>query len=258
MNDCALQGICRAIVRLVSISAIVATSFSAKPAGAGADIQVFTANIAGMAEETAEQGTWHGIALDMTDVISNEAGLSLSYQFLPWLRAQKMVLNQSQALITPLTRTPERESRYLWIVHLFDYHQVMLALFPQKPPATITEAAKLRIGVLRSSAGAHLLERLGIPYDAAETEVINARKLAAGHIDVWLVPDVVALPTLRRAQLDSQKLLVGGAVGKPESVYLAAAPSFDPLLTQRLRDAAMRATRDRKLETIRLRYQLAK
>lgn len=209
-----------------------------------------------MAEESAAPGTPSGVALDMLNAIGEEARLPLSYQFLPWLRAQKMVLQDPSTVIAPLTRTPERESRYLWITHLFDYHLVLLTRSPNKPPATIAEAADRRIGVLRSSAGVDLLEKLGIPFDAGETEILNARKLAAGRIDVWMVPDVVVLPSLRRAQLDPGSFLVGGIVGEPGSVYLAASPAFDPILAKRLQDAAARASRQKKLQAILLRYRL--
>ncbi|MBA5635924.1 transporter substrate-binding domain-containing protein [Duganella sp. LX20W] len=240
----------------VQLMFCVASLLIAKVAYAGADLEILTSEIAGMAEKSATPGSPHGIALDMLDAIGDEAGLSVSYHFLPWLRAQKMVQYRPGTLIAPLTRTSERESHYLWITHLYDYHQVLLTMAPNRPPATIAEAANQRIGVLRSSAGVDLLEKLGVHYQAGETETMNALKLAAGRIDVWMVPDVVALPSLRHAKLDPGKFLVGGTVGATGSIYLAASPAFDPALAGRLRDAAARAAHKKKLQAIQQRYQL--
>ena len=46
-------------------------------------------------------------------------GEAPAIQFYPWTRAQSMVNTQTRTLILPLTRTPEREDSYRWLVRLY-------------------------------------------------------------------------------------------------------------------------------------------
>ena len=49
-------------------------------------------------------------------------------QFYPWSRALSMVGTQPRTLILPLTRTPEREANYRWLVKLYRQQFVFIAL----------------------------------------------------------------------------------------------------------------------------------
>lgn len=168
-----------------------------------------------------------GIAADMLIAAASKAGVNLHFEYLPWARAQMDTQNSRNKLIIPLTRIPERESSYRWLVELFQY-QFILVSKNREVALDLEQAKKFKIGVLRNNAAIPFLEKSGFTdIDTAPTEEINARKLNAGRIDYWVVADLAVKYIYRSAGFNPAELKFGPKVGEPQTIYLSASKDLD-------------------------------
>jgi len=174
-----------------------------------------------------EDGRPSGLAVDLLREVSRTTGITFNIRFLPWKRAQVETQSSSDQLIIPLTRTPEREKNYQWIAPLMSYNFVIVTRGDRVPPRTVDEAKKMSIGVLRGNPMEHLLPTLGftnvIP---GYTEDAIAKLLLGNRIDGWVVPDVVARDTYRRAGGNPGELRFGAKIGDTMWVHLAGSLQF--------------------------------
>lgn len=73
-------------------------------------------------------------------------------EFVPWQRAIYLTGNLSRTAIFPLTRSPERETRYRWLARLYHEHFLFMSIKGRRFDVTRPELDKeRRIGVLRGS-----------------------------------------------------------------------------------------------------------
>jgi len=70
-----------------------------------------------------EKGEFVGSAVKKLTPIFQKAGISFKMQTTPWKRALSMVEHQQNVLIYPLARTPERETKFKWLIpiHTIDF-----------------------------------------------------------------------------------------------------------------------------------------
>lgn len=102
---------------------------------------------------TTEKGADAPGALgEMVKELGARIGVSAPIEFLPWSRAQAFAQKDARVLILPLTRTPEREAHYRWLVKLYQQQFVFIARRDSAVNvAAVDELRKLRIVVLRDS-----------------------------------------------------------------------------------------------------------
>ena len=162
-------------------------------------------------------------------------------EFLPWARAQKLVRDQKDSqirFILPLTRTPEREDHYIWVVEVMKDDLVFVTDKAKQPEIkNIDDAKNLRVGVLLGSPGEAELKQRGFTnIDASVNEDVNARKLNSSRIDAWLVARTVAPFSWKREALPPKDLEYGVVV-RSNHLYLGAAKSTPPDVVARWRKA---------------------
>jgi polar amino acid transport system substrate-binding protein len=88
----------------------------------------------------------------MVKELEARIGVSAPIEFLPWPRAQAFAQKDTRVLILPLTRTPEREVHYRWMVKLYQQRFVFIARRASGVNVhSVDELRKLRIVVLRDS-----------------------------------------------------------------------------------------------------------
>ena len=146
------------------------------------------------------------------------------FRFVPWGRAFQEVERSDHFLTFPLTRLPEREARYRWLVPLDRDEIVFLSL--DKPVDTLEQARKLnRVLVWQGSSMEIFLKDRGftnlMPVGKTTSLV---RMLAHKRGDAWF--------TIRPehdevTELDGRRVkFVAGAVIHSESVWLVGGKSF--------------------------------
>ena len=178
-------------------------------------------------------------------------GTAPTIQFYPWTRALSMVGTQPRTLILPLTRTPERENNYRWIVKLYRQQFVFIALRGASVNLnTMHTLRELRIAVLRGSPNeSQLLNRNFQNVLPANSVLDMARMLERGMADAIYGGDAINLAVLAdygiaRAQLQVSKPLdygeiwLGGSLDIPESEALL----WQNAMKQLVREGVVRRT----------------
>ena len=139
----------------------------------------------------ARDGGIDGISTDIVRAMFKRADIdyNLTLRF-PWDRIYNLTLDKPSYGLFPTTFTPERESLFKWVGPLGSTSWVLLAA-PDSgvKVGSLEEAAKFRIGALKSNALTQHLEAKGIPLVIALRDQANTSKLAKGQIDLWATDD---------------------------------------------------------------------
>jgi len=114
------------------------------------------------------------------------SGITHSIALLPWKRAYMLALSQSHTCVFSTARTPEREQLFKWVGPTEEDSWVLLARADhQFQLNSLDDARRLRIGTYNGDARDDYLRNRGFKVDPAPNDLINARKLLLGRIDVW-------------------------------------------------------------------------
>ena len=120
-------------VRLIQTGLLVLFSFSAVAFAAPQSIKIVTSDFPPLT--MLRDGHPSGIVVEVIEEVCRREGLSPEFIFLPWQRAQKQVLESKNILITPFTRTPDREAHYFWIAPILEFQTVLVTV--DNPPKNI-------------------------------------------------------------------------------------------------------------------------
>lgn len=224
-------------------------------AGANArEITVNAGDISPFSFEVNDRPT--GIAVDILNAAGKTAGVSFRFNFLPWKRAQLETLASADHAIVPLSRTPEREHDYQWIVMLFEYHFVIVTRAGHAAPATLDDVKKLSVGVLRGNPMHTTLPELGFEnLRPGNSEEMLARQLRANLIDAWVAAEPVVRDTYQRIGGNLNELHIGPRVGEPMQVYLAASKGFPAADAKLIADEVNRLRASGEINRILDRYR---
>lgn len=152
-------------------------------ARASPPVQVFTSEFPPLATSasTGEPGALH----DMVTELSRRTGVPLVVHFVPWRRAIHLSTAASRTAIFPLSRSPERESRYRWLAPLHREHFLFLA--PKNSRFSLDDPGKSRhrrVGILRGSVMLAYLKEQGFPNIVEASSVAEyLRFLERGIVD---------------------------------------------------------------------------
>ncbi len=176
-----------------------------------------------------------GVVLDILREAGKKAGIPLTFRFLPWLRAQREVLDQSDLLIIPFTRTPDREPHFQWIAPILAFDTVLVTV--AEPPASLEEARKLVVGYVSGTSFKDEAERAGFTrVEESIDDVTNARKLTYGRIGAWITTDLMAPGVYRLAGFNPADLKYGLKLGPTKISYVAAGPGFPKETARKIAD----------------------
>lgn len=222
-------------------------------AASARDIIVNTSDISPFTYEANDKPT--GMAIDILQAAAKASGIVFHFNFLPWKRAQLETLASSDHAIVPLTRTPERENDYQWIVPLFEYHFVIVTRAGHSA-VTLDEVKKMTVGVLRGNPMHTTLPGLGFEnIRPGNSEEMLARQLRAGLIDVWITAEPVARDTYKRIGGSLNEVRIGARLGEPMAIYLAASKKFPAADMKLIADEVNRLRAGGEISRILERYR---
>jgi polar amino acid transport system substrate-binding protein len=148
---------------------------------------------------TAEQGPDAPGALGtLVHEMALRLGEAPPIQFYPWTRALTLATSQPRTLILPLTRTPEREANYRWMVKLYRQQFVFIALRTSAMDLDTLDTMKdLRIAALRGSPNVlQLTNRQFKRVSEANSVQDMARMLDRGMVDALYGGEAINLLVL--------------------------------------------------------------
>jgi polar amino acid transport system substrate-binding protein len=234
---------------LLGLSSSLPTLSPAQPATAPS-LRVVSADLPPVAIDGKPERP--GVLVELVEELLRRAGTPAKVEFYPWARAMRMAQQGPRVLILPLTRTPEREAQYQWLLKLYVQHFVFINRAGQLPVADLAQALRLRVAVLRASPATAQLQRRGFSSD----QVLQApsvedmlRQLERGHVDAIYGGDVIIMDKVRVSGRDPAQFQIGM---EPESgdVWLAAGGGVEDAERERLRAIHQSMLRDGSIERL--------
>lgn len=188
-------------------------------------------------------GIGSGPAVELVQPLARAIGIDPTVRILPFQRAV-MALDQGGTLYPALLRTPQRESRYIWIGEVYADRAVF---FTRRSAGTVgnLEAARQlpRISVMRGSELQGMLKSFGLEnFETANSETDNARLLQASRIDGWFALRAVGRATWAELNFIQSELRASESFATLP-FWIAASPNLpkDTVNTLRAAYRAMRA-----------------
>ncbi len=186
-----------------------------------------------------------GFVAEVTDAALALAGYRAEWVFKPWKRNQVDAAEGHNLLITPLSRTAEREALYRWIAPIFTLERSFATLDHPIDSYEQALAERRLIGVGLGSAQTALLHGQGFPPEMIREVQIGQSEielLTMGRIGAWFNG---TLETQWRWQQSGAKARL--ILGKPVDssvIYLACSRVCDEAIATGIGAAMARLERD--------------
>jgi len=166
-----------------------------------------------------------GVLFDLLHEMALRAGHSGRVQVVP-LRRELEILRINTEALGVLTRVPDREAHYRWLMPLLREQTLVIARAGSRLDiSTLDAARRLRVGVLLGGPAESAARRFGFTHIEATTSVANnVRKLAAGRLDALVVLRGVAAAEAEAAS--DTAAWREGVVLESSEIYMAGNPGF--------------------------------
>ena len=167
-----IRGLIRVAVTSLAIGSIVAQ------AAETATLRLVSADFPPFTVESGP-GT-PGALSEVVEKLADRIGMPVPIEFFPWQRAKIMPTKLHRVAVLPLTRIPEREHDYVWLVELYRQDYMFVSRGDRQLDLDSFDAMRpLRVGVMHGSAGVDMLQRRHFPH------------LVTGltHQDLWRMLD---------------------------------------------------------------------
>lgn len=199
-------------------------------------------------------GRPEGLVCSTVAEMAHRIGNPVAIDFLGWTVAQELAQRQPDIGILALTRSPEREDRYRWLVRIVTDDLVVVG----GSGVDVSALAALKdrpVGVLRGSGAEQLLRERGFTRVVARPEEwLNALDLKERLIDGWVAPRLMVLYATRLVGGDAATLNFGEIV-RQSDIYLAASKSVSDADAARWQAAFRAMQEDGSFEAIVSRYR---
>lgn len=183
--------------------------------------------------------------IEVSKELFKRADLGLRVKSSHWIQAQKKVVSalpDKKMLITPITRTPEREKDYDWLLPLESYTLQFVTNDPDLDISKLDALVELPICVFRESPAEFQLRGLGFTNIKAQVQQKKCFKLLESK-KVQVVLAHGQLAAIKRYKQAGGKVddLTFGAAFEEKTLYLASskqavAPSHKKKLEKALED----------------------
>ena len=185
-----------------------------------------------------------GIAVELMELVAEEAGVELDIRFAPWKRAQILAETTSGSLLFTAAYSKARRDRFQYVAPLIYTESAFITL--DQPLDTFEKAIETGkvIGVHLGSQRSQILQRSGIRnVEEIPTAEQMSTMLRTGRIDAWYTMSMRASYVYRQQGFDPRDLVIGAPVTHGTQ-WLVANKDLDPEIRARLTAAVSRVWRD--------------
>jgi len=243
------RGFCLFLYRFLCVTVlffgIIGQAFSAQ-----GSIRLITSDLTPYSIET---GVQKGIFVELVQEAMRRLGYTIKVEFYPWTRAQRMVQEEDNIIIFPLTRTGEREDLYQWLMPVTPMELVFVS--KKDHVVDLATAKKLRrIIVQRSTPAESFLLAKGFTNLLAfpKAATTNIKLLMRGRGDAWFTAKGFAQYLIKQA---GETELQIGPIVEQSFFYVAASRNFPEDLSWELRRTLHKLAQDGTLSAILSRYR---
>jgi ABC-type amino acid transport substrate-binding protein len=188
----------RRILLFVVLAALLPVRTHAAP-----PLRIATSHLPPLSIEDSPQRP--GALVEVVRELTRRAGVKARVDFVPWQRAVFMSTHFPQTAIFPLTRTPEREAQYRWLVQLYHEQFSFVALRGRQPLGQVEALRGKRVAILRGSAQVAWLRQAGYTHVIETASVEEGlRFVQRGIADVLFGDHDITLGALRETELESR------------------------------------------------------
>ncbi len=150
------------------------------------DLTILTENLPPL--NYLENGVLVGPSVDIVKEIQKRVGSNETIKVYPWARAYKKALTDENVVLFGMTHTKARHDLFKWIGPLATKRDILVALKGSGIKIkTLADAKTVKsIGTLRDDTRERLLKSFGFTnLKPVSDELMKAKKLAMGRIDLW-------------------------------------------------------------------------
>lgn len=159
-----------------------------------------------------------GLSTEQVEEMMKRAGVDYKIEMLPWQRAYNQAKEEADTCVFSTGQTEERKDLFKWVGPLANPDWVFLARADSDITiSSLDDAKKYKIGGYKGDMVAEYLTKQGIEVDAADRDILNARKLAGGRLDLWAT-------VLQQGQYTAKE--AGDAKLKPVFTFKSSATSL--------------------------------
>lgn len=222
------------------------------------DIHAYTEDVPPL--NYVDKGKISGYSTEVLRLAAQEAGLSLSIEAQPWLRAYAAVQKSPNALLFTVVRTPEREAQFQWVGPIGPRRVYLYRLATRRDIRLRAndDLRRYRVGALAGSAAFNQLAAQGLmrdgQLDAGQDDAANLRKLLLDRIDLVAMLDWAMHWQLQALKLPQSTVAPARLLDGTGQYWFAFNAATPPERVQRLQKALNRITADGRLQQIRRRY----
>lgn len=205
----------------------------------------------------AQGGASPGLLVEIVQDLARRLGTPVTVEFYPWQRALTMATVLPHIAVLPVTRTPEREALFRWLVRLHQQNFVFVALRGGADVRDLTALRRQRLVVLRGSPHKRVLQELDF-IDVAECSTVREcmRMVKKGIADATyggedIHRNAAGADGHREAEFDFSPAFRSG------DIWLAGSLDFSEEDSRKWRAALEAARADGTLARILRKYGLA-
>lgn len=129
-----------------------------------------------------------GQATRLVHAVLADTGLDYELTYIPWKRVYRRGLQQSNVVVFPLARTPNREESFHWLGMITPVHYYLFGL-AERDDINVTDleqAKKLKVGVVNQHAiHQYLLRKKFLHLQEVNSALFNIRKIKINRIDLF-------------------------------------------------------------------------
>jgi polar amino acid transport system substrate-binding protein len=180
-----------------------------------------------------------GMLVELVEQMASRAQHPVKVEFFPWARAVGIALGEPRCAVLPLTRTPEREAKFQWLVKLYQQRFAFITPAAKRSVNNLNDARQLKIVVLRGSPNvAQLLNHQISAANIVEESSVEMmlKDLDTGIVDAIYGGDVINMETVRSSGRKTQDYYVGMMLESGD-IWLASSGGFTRSEIDALQDA---------------------
>jgi hypothetical protein len=192
-----------------------------------------------------------GFMRELVTEMTQLMGITPTYRFEPWKRAQALAIRTPNAIIFPLARTPEREPHYRWLCPIIEI-PMSFTTTVAPPIDTVSEARALgHIGVIIGTPHEDFLRQNDITLLAFTAETLYPA-LAGGRIKSIYTARPEAVYSWKHGGYPGK--LIFGATQQTLTLWIAASREGQLIDAQAWTDSLEKIKRNGHFERIRKAY----